>query len=54
MSNPYTRLIAPGPVECRDLHNIRTGDGTPIVPLDHWGVGCPFEEEGGAACGKPA
>lgn len=33
------------PTECRDLHEILLNDGTPILPLDHWGHGCPFGQE---------
>lgn len=42
--NPYTRL-APAPTECRDLHEILMADGTPVLPRDHWGRGCPFETD---------
>lgn len=31
------------PTECRDLHEIVGDDGNPILPLDHWGLGCPFD-----------
>lgn len=30
------------PTECRDLHKIQRDDGMPLLPLDHWGLGCPF------------
>jgi hypothetical protein len=32
------------PTECRDLHETLTEDGTPLIPADHWGLGCPFED----------
>lgn len=31
-------------IECRDLHQILTEDDSPVVPLDHWGLGCPFDD----------
>lgn len=37
----YERLRT-GPIECRDLHKIVRDDGRPLLPLDHWGHGCPF------------
>jgi hypothetical protein len=40
--NPYSRLARDEPTECRDLHKIMRDDGRPLLPLDHWGLGCPF------------
>lgn len=28
------------PDDCRDLHRTLV-DGVPLVPVDHWGSGCP-------------
>lgn len=42
VNNPYSRLRSDAPTECRDLHELYTDDGWRIVPLDHWGLGCPF------------
>lgn len=30
------------PTECRDLHEMYFADGRRILPLDHWGAGCPY------------